>query len=725
MPISFSNIPANWKVPLYWIEADPSMAGLGQPRQPALLAGTMLQTGVAIPDVPLPIATQAQADVNFGVGSEMSRMFKSFFRNNFADMVWGVGVAEPLNGVKASGPITVNVAPTAAGTIHLYIGAEHVPINVGERDTEEEIAEAIAEAINEREYLPVTASTTAAPPLLNVAPFLSGAPETGVEVSVTDGSWTGNPVPTFTYTWQSGGANIAGETANTYVLDASDVGNMITATVTAANTEGTVPVISNAIGPVTVPVSPPVNSAIPVISGAPVVGTQLSTSNGTWSGSPAFSYGWKRDGVAIGGANAQTYTLVAADDGTMISVTVIAENSAGIVSEDSDEIGPITLTPLSAPVNTVPPELTETVTPLRARSAALLAAPTDVILTCKWAGVSGNDIRISLNYAGAIGGEILPQGLDIALPPTGMLTGGVGVPDFANAISNLGETQVEYLAMPYTDDAPLRAWEQEFGFGDSGRWGWMRQLYGGIYSARRGGYADLIAFGATRNGAQTSVMAMEMGTLSASFEVAAAYCAKAQRALTNDPARPLQSLELEGIFMAPPDQRFILSETNLLGSYGLATQIKSSADNVTPMIARETTTYQLNLYGFEDDAYELVTTLSTLAALFRSQRHIITTKYARCKLANDGTRFGPGQRIATPGIIKAELVSQYRIDMSRGLCEDITNFKRHLIVERDTNNPNRLNVLYPPDLINQLRIFAVLAQFRLQYNRMLDEQIAA
>jgi phage tail sheath gpL-like len=49
--------------------------------------------------------------------------------------------------------------------------------------------------------------------------------------------------------------------------------------------------------------------------------------------------------------------------------------------------------------------------------------------------------------------------------------------------------------------------------------------------------------------------------------------------------------------------------------------------------------------------------------------------------------------------------------MYNGLVENLTEFKRHLLVERDPNDPNRINVLYPPDLINQLRIFAVLAQF--------------
>jgi len=61
--------------------------------------------------------------------------------------------------------------------------------------------------------------------------------------------------------------------------------------------------------------------------------------------------------------------------------------------------------------------------------------------------------------------------------------------------------------------------------------------------------------------------------------------------------------------------------------------------------------------------------------------------------------------------------------MFSGLVEDLRNFKRYLIVERDPNDPNRVNVLYPPDLINQLRIFAVLAQFRLQFDRGVDLEI--
>jgi phage tail sheath gpL-like len=42
MPISFAQIPSNIKVPLYWVEVDPSMAGLPSLNLRALLVGTML-----------------------------------------------------------------------------------------------------------------------------------------------------------------------------------------------------------------------------------------------------------------------------------------------------------------------------------------------------------------------------------------------------------------------------------------------------------------------------------------------------------------------------------------------------------------------------------------------------------------------------------------------------------------------------------------------------------
>ena len=297
------------------------------------------------------------------------------------------------------------------------------------------------------------------------------------------------------------------------------------------------------------------------------------------------------------------------------------------------------------------------------------------------------------------------------------------------ALDNLGDEIYEYVATGFTDSTSLALLGVEYGFGDQGRWGWLRQLYGHVFGAVRGkglsdqwGYSEMMAYGPTNNSGVISLMAVETHAPSPAWNWAAAYAAKSARALLNDPARPLQTLELEGCLPAPKHQRFDKKQCNDMSGVGLATQ--GVNDNNIPAILRETTTYQKNLYGQGDDAYELVPTLATLAALFRSQRHAITSKYPRHKLADDGTRFGAGQAIVTPKIIKAELIAQYRFDEFLGRVENAVAFKQNLIVERDPNDPNRVNVLYPPDLINQLRIFAVLAQFRLQYNRGVDTTIA-
>ena len=353
--------------------------------------------------------------------------------------------------------------------------------------------------------------------------------------------------------------------------------------------------------------------------------------------------------------------------------------------------------------------------------ATAVAASGTVTLTSVFKGVNGNEITVGMNYYGTLGSEITPPGLGITLPAGGFLTGGVGTPLFDDGIANIQKLAFEYVCMPYTDSDSLFIWDQEYGFTDTGRWGWQRQMFGHVFSAKRGQYSDLLLFGEQYNSAVELIMAFEQTAVSPMFEAAAAYTAKAQRALINDPARPLQTLSLNNIKGCPVSDMFNWGELNGIAYAGLAIQERGSDSQ--PMILREQTSYQLNLYGQSDDAYELVTTLATLAKLIRNQRQAITTKFPRSKLADDGTKFGPGQAIVTPGIIKAELVNEYQLDMWNGLVEDLTNFKAYLMVERDPDNPNRLNVLYPPDLINQLRIFAVLAQFRLQYDRGIDLEI--
>ena len=45
--------------------------------------------------------------------------------------------------------------------------------------------------------------------------------------------------------------------------------------------------------------------------------------------------------------------------------------------------------------------------------------------------------------------------------------------------------------------------------------------------------------------------------------------------------------------------------------------------------------------------------------------------------------------------------------------QDSKAFAEGLIVQQNTQNPNRVDALWPGTLINQLRTLALLAQFRL------------
>lgn len=79
----------------------------------------------------------------------------------------------------------------------------------------------------------------------------------------------------------------------------------------------------------------PANSVAPAITGTAQVGQTLTSTTGTWSGSPTYTRQWKADGVAISGATAATYVVLVADVGKVITVTVTGTNDKGAVAVTS------------------------------------------------------------------------------------------------------------------------------------------------------------------------------------------------------------------------------------------------------------------------------------------------------------------------------------------------------------------------------------------------------
>lgn len=331
-----------------------------------------------------------------------------------------------------------------------------------------------------------------------------------------------------------------------------------------------------------------------------------------------------------------------------------------------------------------------------------------ITLTAKNKGLSGNDIPLCFNYYGTVGGEDTPDGLNIVI---NQMSGGTGTPNLTPVIAAMGDKLLDFIAFPFNDLSSLATFNHEMD-DTTGRWSYARQLYGHAYTAKKGNLTELVEFGDKLNYQHITVAGYESRVQTGLDELIAMRTARNAIFIRNDPARPTQSGMLNGALPASDSNQFTLTEQQSLLSHGIATAYVSSGNL---LIQRDITTYQRNSYGIADNSYLDSETLHTLAYVLRKLRSVITSKYPRHKLANDGTRFGAGQAIITPAVAKAEINATYRQLELMGLVENFDVFKKNLIVERNINDPNRLDVLFPPDLVNQLRVFAVLAQFRLQY----------
>ncbi|WP_408596577.1 phage tail sheath subtilisin-like domain-containing protein [Pseudomonas sp. PLMAX] len=328
------------------------------------------------------------------------------------------------------------------------------------------------------------------------------------------------------------------------------------------------------------------------------------------------------------------------------------------------------------------------------------AATGTVTLTSRHKGEAGNSINARVNY---YAGQALPAGVTLVI--TG-LAGGTSNPSLATALAAIGDEWFHAWGVAYSDAATLAELKVEL---DS-RFAWGREIEAHAFTAARGTQGTLSALGRTHNN-EHLVIAMANDEPMPAYEKAAETMAIAAYYAAIDPARPIQNLPY--VWCLPPAaaNRLTNQERNLLLFDGIATT-KVSTDGVM-LIERLITTYKTNAAGASDISYLDSETLFTLMYIRHDWRDYVLRKYPRHKLADDGTRYGIGQAVVTPVVMKAEAIAKFREWEDLGLVENIDDFKANLIAERNASDPNRMDVLLPPDLVNQLRIVANKIQFRL------------
>ena len=321
-----------------------------------------------------------------------------------------------------------------------------------------------------------------------------------------------------------------------------------------------------------------------------------------------------------------------------------------------------------------------------------------ILLTCRWKGATGNDVDLRVNYASD---DALPKGLHVACTA---MSNGAGAPEMDGIIAALGDTWWKAMACPWLAKSERDVLEEWL----DTQFGPLRQQECQVFGAFRGTLAEASAFGNAGNSELVSVMALGASP-SNPWDMAAAYALTAATSLADDPARPLQTLELTGIRAPAREDRWNMEERNILLFDGMATYMVASDDTV--QIEREVTMYQKNSWGMADPSYLDVQTPATLGYWRYAVRSRIMQKFPRCKLADDGTRYGAGQAVVTPSVIRAELVALHAELEEKGLLENAEAFKADLVVERNKDDRNRLDVVATPDLVNQFRIFAMQTRF--------------
>jgi phage tail sheath gpL-like len=174
-------------------------------------------------------------------------------------------------------------------------------------------------------------------------------------------------------------------------------------------------------------------------------------------------------------------------------------------------------------------------------------------------------------------------------------------------------------------------------------------------------------------------------------EFAAAYGAVV--ASEEDPARPLNLLDLIGI--TAPELADQLSRTE---------QENALYNGVTPFevgpggkvqIVRAITTYTLDAQAIPDVSLLDLTTIRTLDYVRKACRERIALRFPREKLSE---RTAPKVRDQLMDVL-------YKLEELE-IVENVEANADGVIVERDLQDPNRLNAKIPADVVNGLHVFA-------------------
>lgn len=298
-----------------------------------------------------------------------------------------------------------------------------------------------------------------------------------------------------------------------------------------------------------------------------------------------------------------------------------------------------------------------------------------VTLTARHKGEVGNDISIRVQCTAA----------GVTATATAM-TGGAVNPDIAQALAAVFAAGHNIVVCPDASQEALTAlrthldkvsgpMEQRGALGVAG---WRKSLSTGT-----------TLMGKINSGRIT--VGWHNGSAKLPAQIAAAYAAVI--ASEEDPARPLNTLAMSTLDVTTIENRPGRNEQESALYNGLTPFEVGPGDKV--QIVRAISTYTKNAEGVDDVSLLDITTIRTLDYVRKACRERIALRFPRDKLS---TRTGPK--------VRSELLDVlYKLEELE-IVEEVDANKDALIVERDSQDVNRLDAAIPCDVVNGLHVFA-------------------
>jgi phage tail sheath gpL-like len=316
-------------------------------------------------------------------------------------------------------------------------------------------------------------------------------------------------------------------------------------------------------------------------------------------------------------------------------------------------------------------------------TAAVGESGSEHIVTCtaKNKGLCGNDVGLGYKLTNASGVTVVIVAM----------ASGAGDPDVQDALTAVFAEQYDIVVTPYNNQDALDTLGDHL---DSVS-GPMEQRPGvGVYGMNGALAAATTLAGLVNHGRiLCAYLRYTSATerMSMPYEIASAMAAV--MAYEEDPARPLNTLELDEIAAANIADRLSRTEQESL-LYNGVTPLEVGSDE-SVRIVRAISTYTEDAQGISDVSLLDITTIRTLDYVRKACRERVALRFPRDKLSSK-----------TPPRVKTELLDVLLKLQDLEIVEEVEANTDGLIVERDEQDVNRLNAKIPVDVVNGLHVFA-------------------